>query len=268
MSRIKVESSVVSHRGWIRKTNQDYFLLNGASIVEADQEKYEAKTNTREKFQVYGVFDGMGGTVCGETAAIIGAQVAKYYKQRLLGRSIDNVEKYLKLYFKDANEAICHMIDEKKIEESGSTAAVIWLYDGIVYGANVGDTRIYLFRDNELKQLSVDHTQQALFSKMNLCMEANERHKSKHMLTQYLGINGEEMVIEPHCFKIQPKHKDILLICSDGLYEKLSDEMIQEILRSSTNIEKAQQALLQQALNLQSKDNITAMLLQVYKTLF
>lgn len=268
MGRIKIKSIVESCKGNIRRLNQDRFLLNTAESIDEYIGGMKCKLSTKETFQIYGVFDGMGGTSYGEEAASIGTRVAAYYRQHFVGENSDDVNKYLAQYFRETNEAICQMVREKGVKSSGTTAALVCLFKGIFYCANIGDTRIYLLRDKRLKQLSVDHTEQALFEKMNLMIGEGNTHLNRHRLTQHLGIESEEMIIEPYYFQIQPKPKDIVLLCSDGLNEKMSDEMIEEILLSSKDIEEAQRRLLEEALKLKGKDNITVMLLQVCKSFF
>ena len=184
-------------------------------------------------------------------------------------KDIIDIDKYLQMYFYDANQRICQMIDEKQVETSGCTAAVVWVYNNLLYGANVGDSRIYLFRDNKLQQLSIDHTEQAAFERLQLTDKWHiSSGKTRLGLTQYLGIREDEMLIEPHCFQIQPKDKDILLLCSDGLTESVDDRVISNILGSGKSIELAKQYLLKQVLDAKGKDNITIMLLQIKKGWF
>ena len=137
-------------------------------------------------------------------------------------------------------------------------------YKNKFYCGNIGDTKIYLYREGKLQQLSVDHTDVALYLKMGVVVDGEQKKKRSSQLTQHLGIDTDEMLIEPHIFQIEPKENDILLICSDGLNERLEDEMIREILASSKDIELAKKRLLEQAFHLKSKDNITIMLLQVH----
>lgn len=268
MGRIKIVSVAESCKGNTRSMNQDRFLLDNADSIYEHVDYVKCKLSTKEAFQMYGVFDGMGGTSYGEEAALIGAKVAAYYRQHLLERNVEDFNQYLRHYFREANESICQMSKERGVKTSGTTAALVCLFKGIFYCANIGDTRIYLFRDKKLKQLSIDHTEQALFEKINFSIDGKNTHLNRHRLTQHLGIESEEMIIEPYYFNIKPEPKDMILICSDGLNEKMSDEMIKEILLSSSNIEVASQQLLEQALSLKGKDNITVMLLQVCKSFF
>lgn len=269
MNKIKIISIVTCNKGNVRRNNQDNFLLNGAHSICKRTGDVECNLAAKSKFQMYAVFDGMGGECYGDEAALISTQVAEYYRKRLEGKDITDVNKYLRMYFSDANEKICQMMDEKKVEASGTTAAVVWLYKNLFYGANVGDSRIYLFRDNKLQQLSMDHTEKASLEKLQLGSSQDRSDSWRELgLTQYLGIRTEEMLIEPHYFKLQPKNKDILLLCSDGLTESIDDEAICQILIASKSIEMAKERLLEQTIEAKGKDNTTMMLLEVKKGWF
>ena len=262
MNKVKIIAIVTCNKGNVRRNNQDNFLLNGAHHIGKLTEDVDYRLERKDEFQMYAVFDGMGGECYGDEAALISNQVAEYYRKNLKDKEIKTASRYLELYFKDANSKICEMMDEKKVSASGSTAAVIWFYKDLFYGANVGDSRIYLFRDNRLEQLSIDHTEQALMEKLHLNKGQSGQNSG---LTQYLGIRPEEMVIEPYYFKLKPKNKDILLLCSDGLTGCLDNEAIGQVLASSKSTEIAMGRLLEQALKAKGKDNITIMLLEVRK---
>jgi len=92
-----------------------------------------------------------------------------------------------------------------------TTLAIIVIDGNRLYGANIGDSRIYLLRDKELFQLSTDHI-------------INEKNKT-HILTKVIGISDR---IEPYIFENNLEEKDHLLLCSDGLYTEMSQEKIIE----------------------------------------
>ena len=136
--------------------------------------------------------------------------------------------------------------------------------------ANLGDSRIYLFRNNVLKQLSEDHTQvQTLIRTGALSEEAAKTHPSRNMLTQHMGIFPNEMIIEPHILIDQVIfEKDRWLICSDGLTDLLSDEEIGAILAKNENIVQVSKELVEIALTRGAHDNITCITLQAEKKRF
>jgi len=94
-----------------------------------------------------------------------------------------------------------------------TTLAIVVIEGNRLYGANIGDSRVYLLRDNQLFQLSKDHI-------------INEENKT-HILTKAIGLSNR---VEPYFFENNLKKDDYIMLCSDGLYSELSeDEIIQKI---------------------------------------
>lgn len=257
MGKLKVKSIAICNKGNIRKTNQDNFLLNGRyNDVTITEDCVEVMQN-KDDIQLYAVFDGMGGMQDGEQAALISAQFADAYRNKLIANPKVDIEGLMREYFYNTNKGVCEMLKQK----GGTTAAMIWLNQDMIYGANIGDSRIYLFRDNTLRQLSCDHTETALFKRINTSYSG----KSQSGLTQYLGIDPGEMVIEPFYFTIMPKNDDKLLVCTDGLTGYVSNEEIKNTLCSEKDIEVAGQELLKKVKIANGKDNTTIMMLEFKK---
>lgn len=267
MARIRVAVSVASCKGDFRKVNQDQFLLNGMQPNRYLEDEGE-RMSSYASFQMYGVFDGMGGGSQGEQAALIAVEVAESYRQCLAEKKIPSKESTIRQYFQEANEKICKLRQQEKVKLCGTTAALVWKDKLHFYGANIGDTRIYLWRQKHLQQLSVDHTQQSVLDRIKGYVAEQQKTEAKHVLTQYLGIEPDEMCIEPYFFKLEAKHKDILLICSDGLYEKMDEEKITQLMIASHNLKSMEQNLLKEAAVLGSRDNRTLLLLEIHKVLF
>lgn len=268
MKKLNIVSIVGSQKGKIRKINQDNFLLNGKGTGKQLIDDIIDQTKSKEPFQMYGVFDGLGGESCGEEAASIATSIAHYYLNTLKDKVISDMDRLLALYFKDTNDQICQMAREKNIVASGTTAAILCLVNSVFYGANIGDTKVFLYRNHLLQQLSVDHTEYELRKRLFMQKEMRQQDLGSNRLTQYLGIDEEEMLIEPCYFKVTPKAKDILLLCSDGLTEKLTTKDILDVLEANKNVEAMLYALLEAAEQLNTRDNRTVMLLQVNRSFF
>ena len=89
-------------------------------------------------------------------------------------------------------------------------------------------------------------------------------HK-KPKLTQYLGMNEENILLEPHISSLKMKDNDIYLLCSDGLTDMVKEEDIKKTLSGCQNLKKTVEELLSYALDHGGKDNITILLCRVYK---
>ena len=135
----------------------------------------------------------------------------------------------------------------------GATLAGIVFMKGAIYTFNLGDSRVYLNRDKMLTQLSVDHVdQRATFS----------RHV-KPSLTQHLGIDEEEFLVEPSIARCDPSAGDRFLLCSDGLTDMLADQEIGSLLQSSRTMQAAVESLIAASLERGGRDNVTAIVCEI-----
>ncbi len=212
---------------------------------------------------VAGVFDGMGGFSNGETASGIAV--------RMLGRYMELARAEASTFqpgfiFSQMNEAICK--EAARISKKMGSTAVLWVCeDGLVRISNLGDSRGYLFRGGRLSQLSVDHTEENSMLELQKKLGMAEKlstSKRKNILTQHLGIEEEEFILEPaesELLKVQ--EEDIFLLCSDGLTGVLGDEAIRDILCREEKLEEKKRVLIDEALKNGSRDNITVVLIKM-----
>lgn len=167
----------------------------------------------------------------------------------------------------DANLKICKASRELA-QRMGSTI-VLWEHDdGKFRSWNVGDSRAYLCRNGRLQQLSMDHTEaQSMKAIDRLITDAEISRSARNTLTQHLGIDPEEFMIEPYSSDwISSQHGDIFLLCSDGLSGVLCDEEICSVLSDANSyhdISLKVKALLDKTLIKGAKDNITIVCLEV-----
>jgi protein phosphatase len=149
----------------------------------------------------------------------------------------------------------------------GSTLALLYIEPNKkeAVSANVGDSKIYIYRDGELKKISQDHNQaQSLVELGVITYEQALRHKSKSKLTQHLGIFPNELVIEPFISDaIMLKKGDIFLMCSDGLTDMLTEETIKELLSLKITLKKKAFKMVKEANKCGGNDNITVIIAMV-----
>lgn len=203
-----------THKGRVRDNNEDSFI-----VVD------------KGRFRLYAVADGMGGHKAGEIASNIVVDVLKEYFNC---ESDDfKVPKFI-------NESICsanHRIKEKSDNNDncygmGTTAtiAVIDTLDNIAYIGNVGDSRTYLIRNDEIKQVTEDHTYvHELLRKGKITMDEAKNHPKRNVITRAIG---SEDSVHIDIFEVELLEDDILLLCSDGLTVHVSDEKILETIKT------------------------------------
>lgn len=124
------------------------------------------------------------------------------------------------------------------------------------YISNLGDSKAFLFRDNNLIQLSMDHTNEKALREY--CVS-----KRKPVLTQYLGIHSSEMIIEPFCREFEFYGGDRYLVCSDGLTDMVSLHELRQVLSEAMMIEGAIATLQKWAFANGEKDNIMIILIEI-----
>lgn len=264
MNTIKFTAVAHSDKGKIRANNEDNFYFNGIHLnAENRDERNYFSDNPAGADLIYGVFDGMGGEALGEEASLIVAETVKKYHNRINKHQSANDDNTFLRVVEEANSRICDKMVETGERRIGTTFAAISIKDDKAKVYNVGDSRVYLFRNNKLKQISVDDTTaQRLINMGVLTKEKAKTHEDRHKLTQHLGIYKDEMIVEPHISnEIVIKKGDCFLLCSDGLTDMVEDEKISEIIKKSKNCKIAARKLVEEALANGGRDNVTVVMI-------
>ena len=256
---MKIESSVITYIGLVRDNNEDNYYING-KYKKDNKVAIEGYYDTahREAY-LYAVCDGMGGERAGEMASLIAVETLAQYQSTDIRRTITG-------YIQNANKLICDEIERNNGVRSGTTLALLYIRDNKATAYNIGDSRIYFFRDGDLYLMSEDHTEAQRLVRMGvISQEEAATHKSRNMLTQHLGIFPDEMVIEPFLSEeVKLKKNDIILLCSDGLTDMVSDDEIADILWkrdiNTTDLVKELAAATQAN---GSRDNVTILVVKV-----
>ncbi len=243
---MKVISAGISDIGRVRATNQDAIYLN-------------------KKENVFLVADGMGGHSGGEIASTMAIKyISEFYKKMNINEGNDVVNAIT-----DANKKIKKYADQDKtLRGMGTTVITLSFFEGQALIGCVGDSRAYLFNNDQIFQLTRDHSM--VQEKLNLGIynreqAANDPHKN--ILSRTVGY---EESVDIDAFTYKYKSGDIFLLCSDGLHGKVSDEDIVHILKSKTQdsvddvaIREAVQELVTQAYKNGGQDNISVILAMV-----
>ncbi len=243
----KIEYYYTCHIGKCRKLNQDNFFCDVDYLSYENNGTEEFKKGNKKVVSpsVFAVLDGMGGEEKGEMAAYIGAKTLSSFefKKDISSSCIE--------YCKIANNEICKYAEENNICSMGSTVAMLVFSKKQITMCNVGDSKVFLFSDKKLEQISFDHVAVSSFGR-------------KPPLSQNLGIPEKEILISPYISVGKYNKGDAYLICSDGLTDMVSVSEIEQILLKNKR-EKAIKALLEKALENGGRDNITIVLIYVKK---
>ena len=234
--------------GKVRRNNEDNFYFDGRCLeMENDGLKHPVCVEDvlKNGFCV-AVFDGMGGENFGEHASFAAARRMQLVERSLVDYLIPE-KKYLERLVEQVNSAVVEEQRKLRTDRMGSTMVGLYFTGKCAYVCNVGDSRAYRLRDGEFLQLSEDHIE-----------KIPGREGKKEPLTQYLGLDPEEVQIEPHIARGELKKGDMYLLCSDGLTDMLTNFEISDIMLTSEDVEACVRALIQSALEHGGRDNITA----------
>lgn len=224
-----------THQGLVRSSNQDSLLVER---------------------RLYGVADGMGGHRGGETASRVAVQVFK----NALGKKKPE-EQALRMGVEAANRRVFEMsVHDEKLRGMGTTLTILWEDDSHILVGHVGDSRAYRLREGELRQITMDHSIVGeLMRNHVITPEMAKNHPYKNVITRAVGIDP---VVEADVTQEDKQLDDLWLVCSDGLYNMVSDDEILETLMELDD-EKAADKLLELALEHGGTDNVSFVLCRV-----
>jgi PPM family protein phosphatase len=221
------------------------------------------------------IADGIGGHNQGQTASEMARDrvpvhfVAQAQNSSQIGSAL-----------RSALEATCRDIYDASLadplsEGMGTTCTAIVVADQRLYLAHVGDTRAYLLRGEQLRQLSIDHTWAEKAIRAGFPVEEIRKHPNRGVLDRYLGIeptvevdtryrvDGDDNATGDTLAEPLPLAPgDLLMLCSDGLADLVEAAEMRSTLQSG-NPGQAATALVQKALEAGATDNITAVVLQL-----
>jgi protein phosphatase len=218
-----------THEGNVREANQDRVFFRGPVAALAD---------------------GMGGHQGGERAAQLAIDEFKHAGGHLSETGLVDV-------VLQANRQVHDHAAHNGLPGMGTTVVAMTLHDdNTITVANVGDSRAYWLRGDYMGQVTEDHSfVEDLVRQGRLTPEEAEHHPQRNILTRAVGIGAE---VEVDRFPIpEPEVGDRFLLCSDGLFNELSEAEILEILLDSGGPTETAAALIEATLRTPCRDNVT-----------
>lgn len=255
-----VSSTAVTHTGLRREGNEDAFCH-------------------RPDLGLFAVADGMGGHEAGEVASGLTVQIIESFINDTRDADLNQTWPFpfdttqtleanrLIAAFRLANRRVASAIgDDVALKGMATTAAAVLLGPkGHAHVAHVGDSRVYLLRDRQLRQVTNDHSWVGEQVRAGLLTDSDaQRHPWRNVVTRAIS-GGDDPEVEVAEVEIQPG--DLLLVCTDGLSSVVSLERLEEILNAGTpesrDLNATAQSLIQAANDGGGPDNITVVLVQV-----
>lgn len=235
----------------------------GRSEIGLVRENNEDAWESISELQFFILADGMGGHRAGEVAARetvdrLSLLVRKSFNKESL-KDHDSL-------IHDLIQKVNYDVYQKSRSDSdlrgmGTTLCCIYFHEKGVMFAHVGDSRIYRFHKNKLQQLTRDHS---LVTEMIDLGELHERNAEgvnyKNIITRAIGT---EPNVEISMGISESEENDLFLMCSDGLSDLLSPKMIENILEEADNLEITVNNLINAAMKLGGRDNVTVVLMRI-----
>ena len=233
-------------QGKMRKMNQDFLFATKDSLGVFPN--------------LFLLADGMGGHKAGDYAS-------RYLVESLVSVMKDSASDSPLRLLRDSiqrinGELYCLSENNFNLRGMGSTLVTAFVEDRVLFLANVGDSRAYIFRKNRLKQLTKDHSYvEEKIRRGEMVRGSKEYYTHKNYITRAVGAEKQVAV---DFFEEELEEGDLFFLCSDGLSNMVDSESIAQILKEKVSLEEKGQALIDLANINGGKDNIALILVNPF----
>jgi protein phosphatase len=266
--RVRVEVGGKTHPGSLRSNNDDQFLVvrrhRGREVLCTSAPRELLDPREDEAYSL-AVADGMGGRKFGDVASLLalmtgwelGADEIKW-SVKMNEREDRDFKHKAAVVFRLINRTINALARENpRMAGMGTTLTVGYSSGRELFVIHVGDSRAYLYRAGALRQLTRDHNlAQLLIDQGTATPGSGEVRATKHVLTNVLGRLDARLVVDVEHHRLDDD--DVVLLCTDGLSEALTDTEIASTLGECRDPGAACEALIERSLMKGAADNVTA----------
>jgi serine/threonine protein phosphatase PrpC len=217
----------------------------------------------------FAVADGLGGHEGGEVASQLVLCTAVGFLTSQVGQPRpaapapgvpgEGVEGLITRAVRQAHEAVRSQ-QSGKLSMMASTITAVMLCDGDAVVCNLGDSRTFLVRSGELRRLTRDHTVLAEMEEAGLDTRNPFAAMHRNSLTGAVGMDAS---VDPDCQRVPLQPGDVLVLCSDGLYEPVPPEVMVPLLAQGGSAQEMAERLVAEAYNRGGTDNITGVVVRV-----
>ena len=252
----RINVAVCTSTGLVRKRNEDAFLVADILGGAPDLQSGAARLTVGERGALLAVSDGMGGHKAGDVASSM--TVDRLYRALVDQPSEPTTDERLVQATEAANAEVYAAGRRPSLAEMGATLTAVLVDNGTAYVAEVGDSRGYVIRDGAIHRLTTDQSlAQLAVSAGALQPEEAEQSTLKHVLAQAIG-HGLNLSVALSVLEL--RRRDCLVLASDGLTGKVSDEEIARVVLGAGSLSAACETLVALANERGGEDNITVLL--------
>ena len=239
-----MEAYALTDTGRVRSMNQDY--------IYASPEKVGSLPD------LFLVADGMGGHKAGDYASrFMVENLVVYLTHRHDGPCVTQIKEGIKT----VNKALYEMsLEREEFQGMGCTLVAAVIEDGVLYAANIGDSRLYLILDGSIRQITRDHSYVEEMVAMGMMQRGSaDYNRKKNIITRAAGIRPD---IVPDFFEEELEQGDYILLCSDGLSNMVDNDTLCSIILSEGSLKEKAQRLIAEANERGGTDNIAVVLVK------
>jgi protein phosphatase len=266
---VRAEFAALTHAGKVRETNEDQYLVVRRSRkrqVLASSLPADIFPEPEQVAYTITVADGMGGHAFGDVASLLamltgwdlGGREVKW-TVKINEREVEDLHKKAQIVFRTIHEAlIAATRAEPRFAGMGTTLTVCYTTGPELFVLHAGDSRAYLFRGGKIERLTRDHTVAQELIDAGMPPESAQARISRNVLTNCLGGPMSDVHVDMSHHRLADG--DRLLMCTDGLNDRITDDELAATLSAHPRIDEACRVLLDMALERGGKDNITVVL--------
>jgi protein phosphatase len=190
-------------------------------FVRSEAYQTEFMTENVDRF-VIALADGMGGHLAGEVASADTLENLRFFVSDMpKGLSVSEVNKAMEVWLESIHKIITSKGHaDPSMEGMGTTLVAVIYYEGKYFWINCGDSRLYRLRDGKLAQLTTDHSLNTL--------RGEKRHSN--IITNCIGAGCKHTYMDMVEFTDDFRHGDVYMVCSDGLSDMVSDDVIEQMM--------------------------------------
>lgn len=267
----------MSHAGRVRKNNEDVFVVGELArtmIVRHTNIPQPQETHSRHRGHVLLVADGVGGNEAGDIASRLGAATVEEFLLNTFRRfaaapSVDGQTalQELQAALRSADSRLFHAVETHPAWRGMGTTLTLAVASGRrLFVAHAGDSRCYVYSEGRLRQLTHDHTLAGDLARSGMITHSEQAHHPwRNIVTNLLGGSEPGVRAEVHLLELHPD--DVVLLCTDGLTEMVSDAGIARMLATEEDPRTACQMLIDAANQNGGTDNVTVVVARFHEPL-
>ncbi len=240
-----IRYSAGTDKGKVRDRNEDNNI-----VIDCDS------------YKVFAVADGMGGMDFGDLASSIAMECIKKELSDCKKQSFNKSEmkkQFVRIFNLINSEIIKECFEKKSVTGMGTTLSVCIIVDDMLYISHMGDSRIYIIREDKVIQITKDHSYvEELIDSGRITREQAKSHPNRNIITRALGLD-REIDVDTDTFELFKG--DRVVLCTDGLTNAVEDHEIVELVIEAAGPEEAVKKLIDKANERGGRDNITVQLL-------